>query len=247
MKNEEYKNQPQKLPATSYQLQACPGFSLVEILVAITLFSVIMISGVGALISINDANRNTQAMRAAIDNVNFALDNMARRLRTGSNFHCMSLNESDYPQSEISGVAPDPKDCESGEKAIAFSAAEFLGSAISLSSSDTISQSGELSGGVIIYRLGAPNPANDNKRAIEVNTREQGGAFSNEYRPVTAPEVDIEDMSFVVIGAEDSQTQPFVLITLVGSVETGTRRVGDTIKKTTFRIQTTVSQRLLGS
>ena len=57
-------------------------------LVAIAIFSIIMVMAVGSLLSIIDANREAQAKKTVVNNLHFALENMARTIRTGFHFHC---------------------------------------------------------------------------------------------------------------------------------------------------------------
>ncbi|NQV92920.1 prepilin-type N-terminal cleavage/methylation domain-containing protein, partial [Candidatus Kaiserbacteria bacterium] len=64
------------------------GFSLIEIMVAVSLFSVVMTISVGALLSLIDANRKAQALNSVINNLNFALENMSRNIRVGNTYHC---------------------------------------------------------------------------------------------------------------------------------------------------------------
>lgn len=64
------------------------GFTLIEMLVAIALFSIIMVMAVGSLLSIIDANRQAQVKKTVVNNLHFALENMTRNIRTGRYFHC---------------------------------------------------------------------------------------------------------------------------------------------------------------
>ena len=64
------------------------GFTIVEMLVAIFVFTIVMLVSSGAIFSILDANRKTRTIQLAIDNVDFALESMARTLRTGMSYHC---------------------------------------------------------------------------------------------------------------------------------------------------------------
>ena len=86
------------------------GFTLVELLVSILIFSVVMLIAVGSLLSMIDANRKAQTIKAVVNNLSFALDGMGREIRTGSTFHCGS-----------SGALASPLDCGgSGGTLIAF-------------------------------------------------------------------------------------------------------------------------------
>lgn len=64
------------------------GVLLLDTLVAITLFSVIIVIVVGALASLIDANQKTRAIRTVVDNGNAALESMGRAIRSGTDYHC---------------------------------------------------------------------------------------------------------------------------------------------------------------
>ena len=70
------------------------GFTLIELMVATTLFTVIMLMGVGTLIISSNGARNSHKLRVAVDNVNFAMESMTRELRTGSHFYCSQTTAS---------------------------------------------------------------------------------------------------------------------------------------------------------
>ena len=64
------------------------GFTLIELMVASTLFTVVMMMGVGSLVVSSNSAKSSQKMRIAVDNVNFAVESMTRELRTGSFYLC---------------------------------------------------------------------------------------------------------------------------------------------------------------
>ena len=64
------------------------GFTLVEMIVAIALFSVVMIVCVGALLALVNANRKAQALQSVMNNLNIALDGMVRSVRMGNSYDC---------------------------------------------------------------------------------------------------------------------------------------------------------------
>lgn len=64
------------------------GFSLIEILVSIAIFSVVMVAAAGALLTTIDANHKAQAIQSVMNNLNFALESMSRAIRTGDTYHC---------------------------------------------------------------------------------------------------------------------------------------------------------------
>lgn len=88
------------------------GFTLVELMVATTLFTIIMLIGIGSLVTASNSSRQAQKLRTAVDNVNFAMESMSRELRTGTYYNCGD-NSVDY----ISIIS---NDCPNGGNAIAF-------------------------------------------------------------------------------------------------------------------------------
>lgn len=64
------------------------GFTLVELMVSLGIFTIVVIAAVSALYSVNAAARRVEAMRATLDNLNFAIESMSRTIRTGTNIAC---------------------------------------------------------------------------------------------------------------------------------------------------------------
>ncbi len=62
------------------------GFTLIELMVATTIFVIVMVIAIGSVLSIVDANRKAQALNSVINNLNFALESMIRDVRTGTNY-----------------------------------------------------------------------------------------------------------------------------------------------------------------
>lgn len=67
------------------------GFTLIEIMVAVSIFAMVMVVGIGAVLSIVSANKRAQAYNSVITNLSFALEGMMRDLRTGYNYDCQLL------------------------------------------------------------------------------------------------------------------------------------------------------------
>ncbi len=86
------------------------GFTLVEMLVSLALFSVVMVLSASALFFVIEGGRKARSTSSVIGNLNYALENMSRNIRVGSNFHC-----GDSPPLSA------PNNCwGSGENVIAF-------------------------------------------------------------------------------------------------------------------------------
>ncbi len=64
------------------------GFSLIEMMVSVTLFIVVMTVSVGTLLALINANQKAQSLKSVINNLNFAMESMTRTIRTGSTYRC---------------------------------------------------------------------------------------------------------------------------------------------------------------
>lgn len=84
------------------------GFTLVELMVATSIFAVIMLVSVGALIVTLNTAKNSRASRFAMDNVNFAMESMTRSIRMGTNYTCVTSGTIDISSN------PEPRDCNNG-------------------------------------------------------------------------------------------------------------------------------------
>lgn len=60
------------------------GFTLVEMIVSVGLFSIAMMIMLGAVLTIVDVNRKSQSLTTAMNNLNFALESMTRTIKTGT-------------------------------------------------------------------------------------------------------------------------------------------------------------------
>ena len=58
------------------------GFTLIEMIMSVAVFTVVALIAAGALLAIADANRKAQAFKSVVNNLNFALESVARNLRT---------------------------------------------------------------------------------------------------------------------------------------------------------------------
>jgi prepilin-type N-terminal cleavage/methylation domain-containing protein len=64
------------------------GFTLVEVLVSLAIFSIVVVSALGAMLAISDANRRVQQTRSVMDNLSLAIESISRNLRLGYMYHC---------------------------------------------------------------------------------------------------------------------------------------------------------------
>jgi prepilin-type N-terminal cleavage/methylation domain-containing protein len=64
------------------------GFTLIEVLVSVSIFSIVMLVASGAVFSIVDANKKAHSLKSVMTNLNFALESIARDTRVGSKYSC---------------------------------------------------------------------------------------------------------------------------------------------------------------
>ena len=69
------------------KIKKTKGFTLIEMLVAVFVFSIVMTISVGAIFSIVSANKTSQALKSALDNLSSALDTMSRDIRYGTAYN----------------------------------------------------------------------------------------------------------------------------------------------------------------
>ena len=167
------------------------GFTLVEMMVSMSIFIMTIGMAVGTVIVLLDANGKAQTMQTAVTNASFALDNMSREIRTGLNYYAAN---SGLP---TSGSAT--QDCSS------CSGLSFTEAGGSLTESCT----GGTGGGRISYRY------NSNDKTVE--RRLCDGAWES----IIAPDVVIDTFYFTVQNTNRTDDlSPLVTMYMEGYVGT---------------------------
>jgi type II secretory pathway pseudopilin PulG len=194
------------------------GFTILETMVAVSLFIVVVMYGMGTLLSANVLHKKSQDQQSIMDNLSFVMEEMSRNLRTGYTYHCIDNN--DFTVSALNT----PRSCASG-------------GGISFEESVTGSFSNQ--NDQWVYKISST----DGGATFSVSKSVNSGATWVVLNP---DEVKLTNASgFSVLGAEapasdgsGNHQQPFVNIRLVGSIV----YKGVT---TPFSLQTSVSQRLI--
>jgi prepilin-type N-terminal cleavage/methylation domain-containing protein len=167
------------------------AFTLIEMMVAVSIFSVVMLIGVGSLLSLVQSNRRAQAINSVMNNVNASVESMTRTMRVGTGYRCeTSINQpSSFAPQDCSGNSGQPPG-----KLLAFESA----------SGDKLNPNDQ-----VVYRL--------NDKQLERSL--QSGA-NGSWVALTSPEVSIETFDFFVVGAPSGDgIQPRVLMRIKGSAE----------------------------
>jgi prepilin-type N-terminal cleavage/methylation domain-containing protein len=90
------------------------GFTLIEIMVSLSVFIIIMTVSLGSILSILEANDKAQTKKTAMDNLNFALESMSRTVRFGTNYYCGTTSTN----------PPPALDCPSGGSSFSIRSAD---------------------------------------------------------------------------------------------------------------------------
>ncbi|MEK7219404.1 MAG: hypothetical protein AAB687_01875 [Patescibacteria group bacterium] len=192
------------------------GYTIVETMIAVSLFLVITTIGMGSLLNANLLHQKSQNMRSILDNLSFIMEDISRNLRTGSSYHCFVAG--DVIPSVTSPIVSTPKSCPDGW-ALAFE------SSTGIKNNDDDQW---------LYYI-------DNTGKIFKST---AGPYSADSFIQLSPDevvIDTTVSGFSVLGAEGVATdlqEPFVTIRLIGTI-TFKNVV------TSFSLQTSVSQRLV--
>lgn len=95
------------------------GFTLIEIMVSMSIFMIVVLMALGALLVVSGTAKKSRALHQSMDNMNFAMESMTRSLRTGSGYNCIDSSDGNR---NINIVLPlfSTADCSSGGDAIVF-------------------------------------------------------------------------------------------------------------------------------
>ncbi len=83
------------------------GFTLVEMMVAVSVFVTVMVIFSASILAVFDANLKSKNLRSVMDNLNLSMESMTRTIRFGTNYHCGN-----------SGNLSQPNDCSSGSSSL---------------------------------------------------------------------------------------------------------------------------------
>lgn len=122
------------------------GFTLIELIVALGLFTVVVTIAGGAFYSMSETNRSVQNTRAVIDNLNLSMEEIARTMRTGVFYFC-------NPALPV-GTLSSGNDCPLGADSIAFMSSEGQRTVYRLAGT-VIEKS--IDGGASFFSLTAPD------------------------------------------------------------------------------------------
>ncbi len=206
------------------------GFTIIELMVSVGLFTIVMVLGIGAVLNANLVHKKTQSQSAVLDNLNFAMEDMARNMRLGTGFRCPidSITNFDIP-----------KDCPNTANnyfSVSFKGMDYVTTDLTKNrivyqfANRNISPASDL--GKLITSLGLdPSLIGTLKKSID------GGTTFLDLTPETVY-IDLVRSGFNVYNAEvvGDGIQPYVEIRISGIIIYKNQ-------KTPFALETLVSQR----
>jgi Tfp pilus assembly protein PilW len=168
------------------------GFTIIETMIAVSLFIVVVTIGMGALLNANLIHKKSSDVRSIMDNLSFIMDDMARNLRTGYSYHCID----DLTNLINLETAKSGTDC--------------VGIAFEQQDGDPVDNDDQW-----VYYVDASSDIGQIMKSTKT------GPLATTAFPLTPEEVDIDSVSgFSISGAESGDDmQPFVTIRLVGSID----------------------------
>lgn len=89
------------------------GFTLIEVMIAMSIFTVVMTLGIGSVLTALSQHQSAQDMRTVMDNLNFIMEDMARNIRLGTNFHCVGTEGEQLYSASGDTSSVIPQDCPS--------------------------------------------------------------------------------------------------------------------------------------
>jgi len=105
----------------SKSVVATAGFTIVEMMVSLALFTIVMTIATGSFLSLIGGSSQLRGEQTVMTSLNFALDSMTRDIRTGTRYYCGS--PSDIEDINNGGGGNDltsTKDCTTGSDRFSF-------------------------------------------------------------------------------------------------------------------------------
>jgi prepilin-type N-terminal cleavage/methylation domain-containing protein len=204
------------------------GFTLIEMMISLAIFTVVALVSVGAFLKILDANKKSVNLKTTINNLNFALESISREMRVGKDFYYV------YSSSALPGTIAYNYNSKLDDSGLSGESNYWL---IAFRSSKTSRVHGNTIGApcnlIYAYRYDKVN------KRIQKAQQDRDCDYSlsdSDFRDLTAKEIKITN-SRVRIDTGSSR-QPYAFFFIEG--ESGTKE----LEKVSFSMQTSVSQRI---
>lgn len=128
------------------------GFTLLELLISLTILSIVLVIGLGLLVTTNSQVRLSRTQRRVMDNVSFAMEHMSRAITYGHDYSC-------------TGTPPVSSCGTSGTNILGFTA-DYLGTPTYITYTRQVSSSGR---GYIARTVGGGNSVSLTDELVDIN------------------------------------------------------------------------------
>ena len=173
------------------KLSGARGFTLVEVMIAMAIFTIIVTIGIGSVLDAITQHQVTENTRTVMDSLNYVMEDMDRNIRNGTPPRCGA----DPLVDPMTGVM-EPLSCPLTTDAH---------NKISINAQD---------GTVLTYVITAPTPGSPSEII------KQKGTDAPEVITPPEVQIDFASSGFTVRGAEAGDgTQPTVVIRLAGTIK----------------------------
>ena len=170
------------------------GFTLVELMISMTIFTILVTIGIGSVLSALNQHFVTTNIRSIVDSLNFTMEDMSRNIRTSGEIRCVVSGDIGPYTNSTDDVMPANCPALAGSNKIVFKA---------------------IDGTNVTYVMTAPTATTDPSSILKVS----GDTGIPEV--IIPPEVKINfaKSGFTVTGATGSdKLQPRVTIRLSGTI-----------------------------
>ncbi len=197
------------------------GFTLIEVIIAVGLFSVVMTIALSVILSVVANNKKTHAVNSVVNNLNFAIDSMVRDIKTGKGYRC---------DKNLTGS---PADATCGTSLADHNVITLV---------STIS--GREGGNTVMYEFVPESGSGTSFEPGRIDKTVCDDQYGTrcDTGTITSPEITIKDMVFNVspgVSLTIPHTQPSVFLLIHGTSAVDPTSASD------FTIQTLISQRIL--
>lgn len=204
------------------------GFTLVEVMVATSLFIIVVLMSIQSLITVSRSNQLTQRVREQMDTISFVMEDMVRNVRLGTRFQC--FDGSQNADISVPHSCPIVNPANGSQMSFKFAFEGFSGD-----STDPNDQ--------VVYWFN-PDPVTGDYYLYK--SKEGDGAITDaKFKKMTSAliQIDASKSGFSVFNAEQSDdtvapdtVQTRILLRITGNVQYQKHIVP-------FNVQTTVSPR----
>jgi len=180
-----------KLQAKNYKLKANKGFTLLEMLVAVGILSIVILISLSSFLAVLNAQKKNIAIGSIQENLGFSMEVMLREIRMGQSYYCGDTT-GDF------GNGSNNRDCKEGGPTLTFkNYLDYL----------------------VVYRLSNGKIEKYTSANKCSDPLECAQPTASDFFSLTFPEITINDLTFYVKGSDASDIfQPRVTITVLGEM-----------------------------